>query len=161
MGTTKSGRVINTKGSGTSPSQYSIIHSNEGDFTKPQKKNDRLRLKGGGHGESNLELLRKYHIEYVFTGIYENGVRIGNIPDHKNNNARTGDSHSWFPENWSAKDIRHAGIQISNLKRNRGFSDSKILTGIYKGIKCCVMKTHGKIATIYPDVKQNCKLKKF
>lgn len=79
MGTTKSGRVMNTKGSGHYPSEYALIHSSEGDFTKPRKykKTDRLRLKSGGHSEANLRLLKKYGIKVEITGSYSNGVRMG------------------------------------------------------------------------------------
>lgn len=49
MGTIKSGRVLNTRGAAGSVSQFSVVHSNEGAYTKPQK-NDHIRLKSGGHG---------------------------------------------------------------------------------------------------------------
>ena len=37
MGTTKSGRVLNTKGSAGTASQFAVVHSNEGAYTKSQK----------------------------------------------------------------------------------------------------------------------------
>ena len=37
MGTSKSGRYLNTKGSGTSPSHFAIVHSNEGKYVRGSK----------------------------------------------------------------------------------------------------------------------------
>ena len=48
MGTSRSGRYINTKGSGTSVSDFALIHSSEGKYTKPARKNDKLRLVAAG-----------------------------------------------------------------------------------------------------------------
>jgi hypothetical protein len=160
MGTTKSGRVINTKGSGHYPSEYALIHSSEGDFTKPRKykKTDRLRLKGGGHSEANLNLLKKYGIKFEITGTYSNEVRIGNIPDHRKGYIRSGNNQSWFPKNWTLTDIRKAGMHVTGLKKNRHISDGISMKGTFKGVIVCVKKTRGKIATIFPDKKQNCKL---
>jgi len=51
MGTTKSGRVLNTHGAAGSASQFAVVHSNEGAYTKPQK-GQQIRLKSGGHGQT-------------------------------------------------------------------------------------------------------------
>ena len=51
MGTTKSGRVLNSHGARGQASQFSVVHSNEGDYTKASKKNP-IRLKAGGHGQT-------------------------------------------------------------------------------------------------------------
>lgn len=51
MGTTKSGRVLNSHGARGQASQFSVVHSNEGGYTKPQKGNH-IRLKSGGHGHA-------------------------------------------------------------------------------------------------------------
>lgn len=60
MGTTRSGAYINTKGSGKRASDFAVIHSIEGDFTKQLvkingKKVTRLRLTNGGHGQRGTE----------------------------------------------------------------------------------------------------------
>ena len=47
MGTTKTGRTLNTHGARGSASQYAVVHSNEGDYTKSGK-NQHIRLKAGG-----------------------------------------------------------------------------------------------------------------
>lgn len=59
MGTIKSGRVLNTRGAAGSASQFSVVHSNEGAYTKPQK-NGHIRLKSGGHGQAGMNELDKY-----------------------------------------------------------------------------------------------------
>lgn len=82
MGTTKSGRVLNTRGAAGSASQFAVVHSNEGAYTKPQKDNH-IRLKSGGHGQTGLKELDKYGIEYHIVKTYPNGVRVGYVPDHK------------------------------------------------------------------------------
>lgn len=53
MGTTKSGRLLNTRGAAGTASQFSVVHSNEGAYTKPQK-NGHIRLKSGGHGQVKI-----------------------------------------------------------------------------------------------------------
>ena len=48
-------------------------------------------------------------------------------------------------------------MHVSGLKKNRHVSDGSIIKGTFKGVLVCVLKTNGKIATIFPDKKQNCK----
>ena len=69
MGTSKSGRYLNTKGSGRSVSDFALVHSNEGDFVRKQvrvngKMTIQLRLGNGGHGQKGMDLLDKYGIQY-------------------------------------------------------------------------------------------------
>ena len=154
MGTSKSGRYLNTAGSGTSVSEYSLVHSNEGTFTKPSRKRDKLRLKGGGHGQDNIKLLEKYHIKYEITTTYKNGVRVGNVEGHKDRSKSIGNGQTWFPKNWTWRDIKHAGEHVASLKQNRHKPDGTKLIGWWKGVKVIVVKTHGKIGTIFPDVNQ-------
>lgn len=161
MGTTKPGRVMNTKGSGRKPSEFALVHSSEGDFTKPSKKNNKVRLKAGGHSESNIRILEKYGVKYELTGKYDNGVRIGNVFEHKNKTKTKNSQQSWFPKDWTIKDIKKAGTHVAGLKNNHHTPDGKIMYGQYKGVRVGVIKTHGKIATIFPDVKQPGKLKKL
>lgn len=151
MGTSKSGRYINTNGSGTSVSDFALVHSNEGKYTKPARKNDKLRLVSGGHGQAGLKQLDKYGIEYNIVKQYPNGVRVGNIPNHRVK-AKTHDTgQSWFPKSWTVKDIRRAGEHVAGLKANRHAPDGKKLYGFYKGVRVVVIKTNGKIATVFPD----------
>ncbi len=153
MGTTKSGRVLNTQGARGSASQFSVVHSNEGKYTLPQK-GQHIRLVSGGHGQTGMNELDKYGIEYHIVKTYENGVRVGYIPDHKNARKRTGIAQAWFPREWSGKDIKHAGEHVANLKHNRHIKDGVAFFGMWKGVRVGVIRTHGQIGTIFPDSTQ-------
>ena len=154
MGTGKSGRCLNTKGSARTVSDFALVHSIEGLFTKPMRRRDRLRLKSGGHGQEGMNLLDKYGIKYHVVKIYPNGVRVGNVPDHVNKLKRTGIGQSWFPESWTAKDVRQAGGYVAGLKGNQNAPDGQSIYGTYKGVRVGVMLTNGKIATVFPDSEQ-------
>lgn len=160
MGTGKSGRYLNTKGSGRSVSNFALVHSNEGTFTKPMHKKDRLRLKSGGHGQKGMDLLNKHGIKYNIVKTYPNGVRVGNIPDHKQKTKQKGTGQAWFPKSWTEKDIRHAGEHVAGLKGNRRVPNGKIIYGNYKGVRVGVMRTNGKIATVFPDADQSSVLRR-
>ena len=153
MGTTKSGRVLNTHGAAGSASQFAIVHSNEGDYTKPGK-NNTIRLKNGGHGQNGMNELDKYGIKYVVEKTYPNGVRVGHVPNHKKAIKQKPMGQSWFPKNWTSKDIQHAGEHVANLKGNRHSKDGVAVYGMWKGVRVGVIRTHGQIATIFPDSKQ-------
>ena len=79
---------------------------------------------------------------------------MGNIPDHKDKRKQTGSNQAWFPSSWTSKDIKHAGEHVAGLKRNRRVADGVTVWGIYKGVRVGVKRTHGKIATIFPDINQ-------
>lgn len=160
MGTTRSGRYLNTAGSGRKVSDFAAVHSNEGTFTREQirvngKVKIRLRLRSGGHGQKGLELLDRYHIEYRIVKTYPNGVRVGYVPRHKSPLKQKGTAQSWFPKSWTEKDIRRAGEQIVGLKCNRHSPNGVPVFGTYKGVRVGVIKTNGKIATVFPDSNQN------
>lgn len=150
MGTTKSGRVLNTQGARGSASQFSIVHSNEGAYTKPQKKGV-IRLKSGGHGQAGMNELDKYGIKYHIVKTYPNGVRVGYVPNHRNPKKQSGTGQAWFPKNWTSKDIKHAGEHVANLKRNRHIKNGAAFFGIWKGVRVGVIRTKGQIGTIFPD----------
>lgn len=153
MGTTKSGRVLNTKGAMGSASQYAVVHSNEGEYTQAGKKN-KIRLINGGHGQTGMNELDKYGIEYHVVKTYPNGVRVGYVPNHKNRLKRSGTGQAWFPSNWTSKDIKHAGEHVANLKGNRHAKDGKIVFGMWKGVRVGVIRAGRQIGTIFPDSKQ-------
>nr|WP_256332323.1 EndoU domain-containing protein [Paenibacillus sp. CF095] len=58
----------------------------------------RDRLINGGHGQDNINYLLKNKIAFNITKEYENGVRVGNIPNHKNKAKRSGEGQAWFPK---------------------------------------------------------------
>lgn len=160
MGTSKNGRYLNTKGSGRSVSDFALVHSDEGKYTKPSRKGDKLRLVSGGHGQTGMDQLDKYGIKYNVEKTYSNGVRVGNIPNHKNPNKRKSMGQTWFPKSWTTKDIRHAGEHVAGLKGNRHVPDGKAVYGVYKSVRVGVIRTNGKIATVFPDADQSSLLKK-
>ena len=155
MGTSKNGRYLNTKGSGRSVSDFALVHSDEGKYTKPSRKGDRLRLVSGGHGQTGMDQLDKYGIKYNIVKTYPNGVRVGNVPNHKERSKKEGIGQSWFPKSWSDKDIRRAGEHVAGLKGNRHIPDGKTIYGVYKGVRIGVKRTNGKIATVFPDSNQS------
>ena len=160
MGTSKNGRYLYTKGSGRSVSDFALVHSDEGKYTKPSRKGDKLRLVSGGHGQTGMDQLDKYGIKYNVEKTYSNGVRVGNIPNHKNPNKRKSMGQTWFPKSWTTKDIRHAGEHVAGLKGNRHVPDGKAVYGVYKSVRVGVIRTNGKIATVFPDADQSSVLKK-
>lgn len=160
MGTSKSGRYLNTKGSGRSVSDFALVHSSEGKFVWKQIRREgkpakQIRLASGGHGQNNIALLEKYNIEYHITKTWANGVRVGNVPDHKDKRKAEADNQAWFPKSWTEKDIRRAGEHVAGLKVNRHIPDGKVVFGVYKGVRVGIKRTHGKIATVFPDSDQN------
>ncbi len=160
MGTTKSGRYLNTKGSGRSMSGFALVHSCEGAFVCSQvrvngKVEIKLRLNNGGHSQKGMDLLDKYDIKYNIVKTYPNGVRVGNVPNHMKRAKRKGVEQAWFPKSWSDKDILRAGEHVAGLKGNRRISDGKIIYGTYNGVRTCVIRTNGKIATVFPDSNQS------
>ncbi|MBO4766277.1 MAG: EndoU domain-containing protein [Lachnospiraceae bacterium] len=160
MGTTKSGRYINTKGSGRSASDFAVVHSNEGAYTHPKEKNRRIRLASGGHGQTGMNELDKYGIEYHVVKTYPNGVRVGYVPDHKDKSKRSGIGQAWFPKDWTSRDIKRAGEHVAGLKGNRKVKDGVTIWGMWKGVRVGVKRTNGKIATIFPDKHQPSSRKK-
>ena len=160
MGTSKSGCYLNTKGSGQNVSDFALVHSSEGAFTRSQTRVNgkmviKLRLNNGGHSQKGMDLLNKYGIRYNIIKTYPNGVRVGNIPNHIHKSKRTDIGQSWFPKSWTEKDIRRAGEHVSGLKANRRISDGVSVYGVYKGVRVGIIKTHGKIATVFPDSNQS------
>lgn len=160
MGTSKSGRYLNTKGNRRHASDFAVVHSNEGKFKWRNKRDCKngeksIRLEGGGHGEDGRKLLDKYGIEYHIVKTFNNGVRIGYIPDHDKRNKQSGTGMSWFPPSWDAKKIKRAGEHVAQLKRNANPKDGITMFGVYKGVRVGVIMTNGQIGTIFPDSDQN------
>ena len=123
-----------------------IKHASKGEYTKTN------RLKGGGHGQEAIEYMDKNNIQYTITKTYPNGVRIGNVPHHAHIRKRTGDNQSWFPKKWNREIIQKAGKCVS---RGKKYKDGVTKSGKYKNVKVGIIRTHGKIATIFPLKEQN------
>ena len=128
-----------------------LKHSSVGDFTYNPKTGQISRMKGGGHGQSNINFLEENGIEYNIVKEYDNGVRVGNVPKHKTPSKRTGTGQAWFPKNWSDSKIKEAGNYVTNLPDNKNLPDGVIGYGEYDGVRVVIIKTDGKIGTIFPD----------
>lgn len=107
-----------------------------------------------------MALLDKYGIKYNIVKTYSNGVRVGNIPDHKNPRKQSKIGQSWFPSSWTEKDIRRAGEYVVRLKSNKHATNGNAIYGVYKGVRVGVIKTNNKIGTVFPDTNQNSVLRK-
>ncbi|MFL0405214.1 EndoU domain-containing protein [Bacillus nitratireducens] len=129
----------------------SIEHANLGDFTKNPKTGELSMMKGGGHGQDNISFLKENGFEVNIEKTYPNGVRIGNVPKHKSGSKRTGTGQSWFPASWKKTDIENAGQHIASLPEFSKAKDGEVIFGNYNGVRVGVIKTNGKIGTIFPD----------
>ena len=128
-----------------------LKHSSVGDFTYNPKTGKVSKMKGGGHGQANLDFLDENGIEYNIVKEYENGVRVGNVPNHKVKAKRTGMNQSWFPSTWTESDIASAGEYVGNLPENINAADGITVFGEYNGVRIGVIRTNGKISTVFPD----------
>lgn len=126
-------------------SQDRLQHSVLGEF------NSNGRLINGGHGQANINYLNQNNIEYNIVKVYDNGVRVGNIPSHKNKFKRTGTGQAWFPESWTEIDIKNAGEYVANIPENVNIPDGTWVFGEYNGVRVGIIKNNGEIGTIIPD----------
>lgn len=145
-----------------------VTHASRGEFTNPKnpKKQAIGKFKSGGHGQENIDLLDQNGISYNVVREYKNGVRIGNVPEHKEKIKQTGTKQSWFPKHWTAQDIEKAGQTVANLQDPSLFhlepkkaNDQLIAIfkyGNYKGVTVGVVYDVKKkgITTIFPDETQ-------
>lgn len=134
-------------------SKKAIEHSSLGEFTKGDNKHP-PHLKSGGHGEENIRELKKRGIDYEITKEYPNGVRIGNVPTHKDKKKRTSNKQSWFPKDWTRDTIKQAGEKTISEEKTK-HKDGETSIGTYKKVKVGVIRTKGKVATIFPLNKQS------
>ncbi|WP_340399974.1 WXG100 family type VII secretion target [Paenibacillus sp. FSL H8-0079] len=139
---------------GLSLSPKALEHSSKGDFTINPKNGKVSKMKGGGHGQSNIDFLKANGFEYNIEKTYSNGVRVGNIPEHKTPAKREGSNQAWFPKSWSDSDITKAGESVVNKPQNASKPDGVVVYGEYNGVRVGVIKTNGEIGTIFPDATQ-------
>ncbi|PWJ14687.1 EndoU domain-containing protein [Ruminococcus flavefaciens] len=132
-------------------SKQAAEHSSLGEFTYNPKTGAVSRMKGGGHGQANIDFLEKNGFDYNIEKTYSNGVRVGNVPAHKIVAKRTGTNQSWFPETWTEQDIINAGEYVGNLSGNTNVADGVIVYGEYNGVRVGVIRTGGSISTVFPD----------
>ncbi len=135
-------------------SNKALEHSSKGEFTKNSN-----RLKGGGHGQENIDYMNENNIDYNIVKEYSNGVRVGNVPKHIHYVKQNGINQAWFPKKWDRKKIKKAGQLVS---RGAKLNDGQVKTGHYENVNVGIVRTNGKIATIFPmNIQKNKKGKKF
>lgn len=156
MGSGRSGIYYGTHGSRIIHHE-ALIHSLEGEYTTSSKKGIPIRLKSGGHGQEAMDFMDKNSIKYNVVKTYKNGVRVGNIPNHKVKRKQIGINQSWFPKSWTQKDVVKAAEHVCGLKFNAHKSGAKILWGKYKGVWVGVYRTYGDVSTVFTDSNQSDK----
>ena len=136
-------------------SDEAVRHSSQGDFTYNPKTGEISKMRAGGHGQENIDILESNNIEYNVVETYPNGVRIGNVPGHKNRFKRFGTGQSWFPEDWGNDKIRDAGNYVVEVNKGTTITDGNPIFAEYEGVKVGVIYTNGKPATVFPDVTKS------
>lgn len=156
MGTTQTGRILNTKGSNRTISEYVLVHSIEGSYKNVDNKDPMrpLQLKSGGHGEYVFKIFKKHNINFTITKTFPNGVRVGNVENHYSFRKREHNEQLWFPKNWRKKDILEAGEHVLRLRKNQNAKVGDRIYGMWKGVKVMVIKSDGKRGTIAPAYDQ-------
>lgn len=128
-------------------------HSSKGDFRRNQI-TGKLVMNGGGHGQENIDFLNKQRIDNNVTMVYNNGVRIGNVSNHRRSKNREKNGQCWFPEEWTSSDIKKAGQHVMGLKKNKERKEQTPHWGTVKGVKVGVYTKKGFIRTIFPCFAQ-------
>jgi len=124
-----------------------VKHASKGVFTEVGH-----RLKEGGHGQDSLDYMKKHNIQYNLTKTFSNGVRIGNVPGHKNKFKTKGDGQSWFPEDWPEDKIQIAGTYVANQRKP---GERKVYAN-YENVRIGVIfDENDKVTTIFPDFSQD------
>ena len=146
MGTSRTGRILNTRGSERTISDYVLVHSVEGTYANVDSKdpNKPLQLKSGGHGQKMFAILKKHNIGYTITKVFPNGVRAGNVENHFRHAKRLNGKQMWFPKEWTEKDILDAGEHVLKLKKNQDAKPGDRIYGMWKGVKVMVIVPDGK-----------------
>lgn len=153
MGTSESG-IYYTSGGSNRVHHQALIHSIDGVFTHDPRTGRPRKMRSGGHGQANIDLLTKYGFTYHIDKVYPNGVRRGRVTGHAAKKKRDRAGQMWFPSQWTMEDIVRAGEHVSGLKFNRHKPEGIILWGTYKGVRVGIIKRNGQIQTIFPAENQ-------
>ena len=133
-------------------SKNEMIHTSRGIFSYVNRKP--IKMLKGGHGERNIQYLKKHGLTYIINHVDTNGVRHGQIDCHVRKTERKPYGHVWFPKNWDDFTIAKAGSYVANLKRNKGKPDHTSMHGKYKKVHVVTYKFRGRICGICPKFKQ-------
>lgn len=127
-------------------SDKAVEHSSKGEYVA-----NGSRLKGGGHGQEAIDYMDNNDIEYNIVKTYKNGVRVGNVPRHKNAQKQKGTGQTWFPKTWGRSKIKKAGQVAANGKKS---VDTEIYSARYDGVNVGIKRTKGAISTVFPTHEQ-------
>lgn len=130
-------------------SDTTLDHATVGEFTEKSK-----RLLSGGHGQEALVFMDKNGVQYNIEKVYKNGVRVGNIPNHKRKQMQEGLEHSWFPKFWNRNKIKKVA---NKLARGHKLPDGKHKTETLYGVNVTMIRNDGKVATVFPNKVQKDK----
>ncbi len=133
-------------------SKNEMIHSSRGIFSFQNRKP--VKMLKGGHGERNIQYLKKHKLPYIINDIDTNGVRHGQINCHTRKREQKPRGHAWFPEKWNDFTIAKAGEHVANLKRNQSKLDHSPMYGKYKKVHVVTYKFRGRICGICPKFDQ-------
>ena len=150
MGTGESGRYYTSHGS-RFVHHNALIHSFDGSYSHNTQTKAPQKLLSGGHGQTAIDIMNQNGIEYHIVKTFPNGVRVGIVPNAKQKPKRAETGMAWFPRTGTSKDVVRAAEHTIQLKHNRKIRDGDIAWGTYKGVRVGVIRTHGNIATIFPD----------
>lgn len=149
MGSGRSGIYYTSHGSSVIHHD-GIIHSYEGVYK--DKPDGSLKLEKGGHGQGAIDFMDKNGMKYEINKTFSNGVRVGNVKDAEQNFRKTGNRHSWFPENWTDKTIIAVAKYLTSLKKNKNYKPGDKISGTYKHVKVIAyIGKDGCISTMFPD----------
>lgn len=151
--------------------QSTIEHASFGEYSNPKNpkkvKPKEIRLTKGGHGQKAIDELERLNIDYNIVKEYTNGVRIGNVPNHRDKLKREGTKQAWFPKHWTDGDITKAAEYVANLSNGAEYMITKNydiegnLISIFKyanyddvTVGVCFDAKKRRITTIFPDETQ-------
>ncbi|WP_314587914.1 phage minor capsid protein [Paenibacillus terrigena] len=136
------------------PTEETLEHAVIGNFTRNPRTGALQNMKGGGHGQGNIDFLEEQGLDYNIVKTYSNGVRIGNVPKHKEKLKKTGTGQSWFPKDWDSGRIKEAGEFVANLPNPRR-GQYGALYGTYMNVDVGVYVEGKVVTTIFPDGRQS------
>lgn len=121
-----------------------------------------LNMMVHNHTERNLRYLRSQGFEVNIECIYTNGVRLGSVPMHPDEQCRK--NMTWFPTSWKLRDLDKA-VQFVYKQHKSIFADladESEVSASFKGVKVVIRKStrhtprywQYDIGSVFPDKQQ-------
>ncbi len=93
-------------------------------------------------------------IPYEITTEYNNGVRVGNLPTHREAMFHDGNRHTWFPKSWNEAKIKAAGEHVASQYKGSKTAGAHY-SAMYDGVRVTVVfGSDGSVSTTFPSVNQ-------